>query len=68
MYSIIHYIEYMRRLIFQHYFPLRHGASGKGNALRNWELRAREVRYCAVQHSTLQRSTVLNSIMKNKVA
>ena len=22
----------------------RHGASGRGNALRNWELRAREVR------------------------
>ena len=31
------------------FFPLslplyRHGASGRGNALRNWELRAREVR------------------------
>ena len=25
------------------YYDVRHGATGKGNALRNWELRAREV-------------------------
>jgi hypothetical protein len=36
----------------------RHGASGKGNALRNWELRAREVRTLQYVHGVVSHSIV----------